>query len=140
MVKYKRMRLIALIVMATCLSLTSKAQEVKIYQANQVTVKAAYKNGTGDIMTYVSSNFKQPFMCILDKVKTTFRIRFVVNEDGSLSNVTVIGCDVEGSCCQDMNAACEDLLKEMNGWKPAEVKGELVKQWVEIPMNVNNAG
>ena len=134
------MKIIALVLMALCASMVSKAQDNTIYEPTHVTIKATYKNGTGDIMTYVSSNFKQPFMCILDKVKTTFRIRFVVNVDGSISNITVIGCDIEGSCCKDITPACEDLLKKMPNWKPAELKGVKVKQWAEIPLNINNAG
>ena len=134
------MKKIILVVVVLCTSLLSKTQDLKIYRPIDVTVKATYKTGTGDLMTYVSSNFKQPIMCVLDKVKTSLRMRFVINEDGSISNITVSGCESEGICCEDISAACEDMLKQMKDWTPAQIDGVKVKQWGEIPLNINNAG
>ena len=121
-------------------SFVTQAQEGLIYEPTEVSVKASYKNGTGDIMTYVSSNFKQPFTCVMNKVKTSFRMRFVINEDGTISNISVIGCTTEGSCCEEMTESCVDLLTNMKDWRPAEHNGIKVKQWGEIPLSVNNGG
>lgn len=110
----------------------------KVFSPYEVATKATYKNGVTDIITYISENLKQPFICVLDRAQTTITIKFIIETDGSLSNITVTGCESTEACCKELSLTCKELLENMNGWTPATINGSLVRQHGQFPIHINN--
>ena len=58
------------------------------------------------------------------------QVKFIVNEDGSLSNIRV----VEGL---EIKNEIEKLLRQMPKWEPGRKNGKPVKVWFVLPINIH---
>lgn len=88
---------------------------------------ARYKGNKGSAKTfaqYLGKNMKHPKAAQKQGVKGKVRVRFVVESDGSLSQI---------ECLNSLGAGCDKeairLLKESPAWEPAVVKGFVVRSW-----------
>lgn len=85
---------------------------------------------TGDMATYIGSHLQYPDAAQKTNISGKVLIQFVVNEDGSVSNATIVkgiggGCD-------------EEALSVVNGmpkWKPGKQNGIAVKVYFTLPIN-----
>jgi periplasmic protein TonB len=59
-------------------------------------------------------------------------LRFVVNEDGSISNITTIQSDK-----QRFNQAAINVVKSMPRWSPGIQGGQKVRVYFELPFSFN---
>ncbi len=87
-----------------------------------------FPGGQTVLMQFIAKNTKYPQSAIDKNVMGTVYIRFVVNEDGSISNCEVLrgiggGCDEEAL----------RVVKAMPAWKPGTMKGKPVKVQYNIP-------
>lgn len=84
----------------------------------------------GDIYQYLSKHIHYPNMAMQDHITGKVLIRFVVNEDGSISNVEVVrgiggGCDEEA----------KRVVQNMPEWSPGMQNGRAVKVYFTLPIN-----
>lgn len=92
-------------------------------------VPPQFPGGMGKLMEYLASNIKYPQEAKENKIEGKVYLSFIVEPDGSISNVKVLkgigyGCDKEAA----------RVLKQMPKWSPGKDKGEAVRVKFNIPI------
>lgn len=90
----------------------------------------AFPGGEAKLMEYVSKNIKYPQIARETGVQGRVYVNFVVEPDGSVSNVSVLrgiggGCDEEAI----------RVVKSMPKWKPGKQRGKAVRVSYMLPVN-----
>ena len=90
----------------------------------------AFPGGEAKLMEYVSKNVKYPQIARETGVQGRVYVNFVVEPDGSVSNVSVLrgiggGCDEEAV----------RVVKNMPKWKPGKQRGKAVRVSYMLPVN-----
>ena len=90
----------------------------------------AFPGGEAKLMEYVSKNVKYPQIARETGVQGRVYVNFVVEPDGSVSNVSVLrgiggGCDEEAI----------RVVKNMPKWKPGKQRGKAVRVSYMLPVN-----
>ena len=90
----------------------------------------SFPGGEGKLMEYVSKNIKYPQIARETGIQGRVFVNFVVEPDGSVSNVTVLrgiggGCDEEAM----------RVVKNMPKWKPGKQRGKAVRVQYMLPVN-----
>lgn len=79
-----------------------------------------------DISEYLKTNLKYPIEARDNRIEGRVTIQFIVNKDGSISDVKVMGN-------KRLYAGCEEeatrIISVMPKWKPAKVSGQPVKAY-----------
>ena len=95
-----------------------------IYQYVEQMPRAGY-----DFNNYFVKNFKYPDTALKSQIVSKVIVKFVVNEDGTISNCQVIkGHEIEGEILR--------VLRKMPKWKPGKQNGKPVKVWYTIPIQI----
>jgi TonB family protein len=89
---------------------------------------AEYPGGTGELMNFLSRSLKYPVECEKSGIEGRVILSFVVNEDGTISNV-------EGMKSPDerLTAEAKRVVGLMPKWSPAVNKGKAVKMRYTLP-------
>ena len=103
-------------------------QEQEIFQI--VEEMPAYPGGDQKLMEYVAKNIKYPQIARETGIQGRVFVGFVVEPDGSVSNVKVLrgiggGCDEEAV----------RVVKNMPKWKPGKQRGKAVRVSYMLPVN-----
>jgi len=103
-------------------------QEQEIFQI--VEEMPSYPGGEAKLMEYVSKNIKYPQIARETGIQGRVFVGFVVEPDGSVSNVKVLrgiggGCDEEAV----------RVVKNMPKWKPGKQRGKAVRVSYMLPVN-----
>ena len=103
-------------------------QEQEIFQI--VDEMPAYPGGDQKLMEYVAKNIKYPQIARETGIQGRVFVGFVVEPDGSVSNVKVLrgiggGCDEEAM----------RVVKSMPKWKPGKQRGKAVRVSYMLPVN-----
>ena len=77
------------------------------------------------MMSYMMQNIKYPKEAEKDKAQGTVVVHFVVETDGSISNVQVPDSQKVHPA---LDAAAVKFVKNMPKWVPARLKGQAVRQ------------
>lgn len=90
----------------------------------------SYPGGEQKLMTYLRNNIKYPQIAKESGIKGRVFVSFVVEPDGSVSNVKVLrgiggGCDEEAM----------RVVKSMPKWKPGKQRGKAVRVSYMLPIN-----
>ena len=90
----------------------------------------AYPGGDAKLMEYVAKNIKYPQIARETGIQGRVFVGFVVEPDGSVSNVKVLrgiggGCDEEAM----------RVVKNMPKWKPGKQRGKAVRVSYMLPVN-----
>ncbi len=92
-------------------------------------VNAEFVGGISKMIEFISRNIKAP------KNKFAYGkvyLRFIVIEDGSIQNITVMKGITE---CRECDDEAQKVLVRMPKWKPARLKGKRVKSYFNIPIS-----
>ena len=103
-------------------------QEQEIFQI--VEEMPSYPGGEAKLMEYVGKNIKYPQIARETGIQGRVFVGFVVEPDGSVSNVKVLrgiggGCDEEAM----------RVVKGMPKWKPGKQRGKAVRVSYMLPVN-----
>ena len=103
-------------------------QEQEIFQI--VEEMPAYPGGEQKLMEFVAKNIKYPQIARESGIQGRVFVGFVVEPDGSVSNVKVLrgiggGCDEEAM----------RVVKSMPKWKPGKQRGKAVRVSYMLPVN-----
>lgn len=121
---------------------TSKVPEFTIFEIPQVEKEestneifvfveqsAAPKEGMSAFYKDVGERIKYPKQAIRMGVEGRVFVEFVVNKDGSLTDITVV---------KGIGAGCDEeavrVLKEMPPWNPAKQRAQYVRQRMVLPI------
>ena len=90
----------------------------------------SFPGGEAKLMEYVGKNIKYPQIARETGIQGRVFVNFVVEPDGSVSNVTVLrgiggGCDEEAM----------RVVKNMPKWKPGKQRGKAVRVQYMLPVN-----
>jgi protein TonB len=85
--------------------------------------------GQAALMKYIVENMEYPQMAIDNDVEGTVLVKFTVNKDGSIDDVSVqrgigAGCD----------EAATEVIESMPSWSPGKQRGKAVKVSMVIPV------
>ncbi|MCM1312868.1 MAG: energy transducer TonB [Bacteroides sp.] len=94
-----------------------------VYEQNQVDQQAAFAGGEEKLMEFLIRNLKYPEEAEKDKVSGIVQVEFVVETDGSLTEIKV-----PKSVHAAFDAECIRVVKAMPKWTPAKIKGKTVRQ------------
>ena len=105
-----------------------EVQEQEIFQI--VEEMPSYPGGEQKLMEYVAKNIKYPQIARETGIQGRVFVGFVVEPDGSVSNVKVLrgiggGCDEEAV----------RVVKSMPKWKPGKQRGKAVRVSYMLPVN-----
>lgn len=88
-----------------------------------------YPGGNAAMMKFLSDNMRYPVIAMDNGIQGRVILNFIVNEDGSLSDIQVVrGVDPE------LDKEAVRLVKSMPKWIPGEEKGEKVKKRFTLPI------
>lgn len=91
----------------------------------------SFPGGTAAMMSFISKNLKAP-----EPDDSCYHTRtianFIVNEDGSISDVKIVR-----SCCQKFGEALVNLILSMPKWNPGKHKGMAVKCKYTFPLAID---
>jgi periplasmic protein TonB len=89
-----------------------------------------FKDGTKGLFKYMTDNLVYPQAAKDAKVEGTVYVRFMVDTDGQVSDVTIAK-----GLRDDMNEAAIELIKKTSGnWRPGSESGKPTKQAFTMPV------
>jgi len=126
----KKKYLFLSLVILICIPFVSFSQTTKtdtVY--NFVTKMPEYPGGQKGMLSYFVENMRYPLAAYLNGIDVTAYVNFIVETDGTVSDVTVLkpigyGCDQEAI----------RLVSGMKGWKPGELNGKKVRVRSNTPV------
>lgn len=109
-----------------------KTTEKKVKQGNDeepiftvVEQNPTYPGGNSELLSFIDSNLKYPKSAVNNKIN----VSFVVEPDGSLSNI-----GIEGSSNEELTSAIINMVKKMPKWNPGKQRGKAVPVKVAFPV------
>ena len=91
--------------------------------------KPSFPGGPNALFDYLEKKMKYPYSTTMGQQETVVKLKFLVNEDGSLSNISVIN-EVD----DDLGVAAVHIVQMMPPWKPARQNGAPIAQAVILPI------
>ena len=113
------------VMMMQAVAVTAQNQRQTIYTPEQVDQRAMFPGGQEGMMSYMMQNIKYPKEAEKDKAQGSVVVHFVVETDGSISNVQVPDSQKVHPA---LDAAAVKFVKNMPKWVPARLKGKAVRQ------------
>ena len=130
-------RLIIMSLMATCCLTTVLAQKTVVSQKDQkvepfdvVEDMPAFPGGMEAMIQFISSNIQYPADAQKQKVDGRVLVNFVVEKDGSITEVKVIK-----PAFPSLDAEAIRVVKAMPKWKPGYQRGQAVRVQFTMPIN-----
>ena len=117
-----------------CHAQTSQSQQTEqkqepVYEQDKVEQKAEFTGGMMKQIEFMMKNLKYPKEAEKDGASGTVRVHFIVEKDGSLTDVKV-----PESVHKALDAEGIRLVKAMPKWTPAKVKGKAVRSKMVLPV------
>jgi TonB family protein len=99
----------------------------KVYK--KVETEADYPGGSAGWSEYLMKNLKYPEEAVNKEIKGTVIAQFIVNTDGTLSDVKIIK-----SPSKILSDETLRIIKKSGNWIPAREKGQIVKSYKKQPI------
>lgn len=78
-------------------------------------IPAVFPGGEVELLKFIKENLKYPDTCIALEAKGRVFMRFVVETDGSITNIEV---EKNSTGCDQFAISCMELLSSMPKWEP----------------------
>jgi TonB family protein len=95
----------------------------------EVTDPAQFPGGEVARVKYFMENIKYPKEAVKNKKQGTVYISFVIEADGSITNVRVLR-----GVCPSIDAEAVRLIKSMPKWEPAKAHDKVVRSQFNMPL------
>lgn len=125
--------LMAAILTSLMFSTATKAQDDEVF--NVVEKQPQFPGGEPARMQYLQQNLNYPKKAREAGIQGTVFITFVVEKDGSLSNVRILR-GIGGGCDEE----CLRVVRDMPDWEPGKQDGETVRVQFNMPVKFKLAG
>lgn len=109
---------------------TDGENDTRIFQS--VAIQPEFKGGMEEFRKWIAANFDYPQAAIDAGVKGAIETTFVVEKDGSLSDIKVLK-----DLGHDTDQAAIDLLKKSPKWSPGVQNGRAVRVQYKLPIALN---
>ena len=97
---------------------------------NVVENEAQFPGGDKALKSFLSNNLIYPKKAIRKGIQGTVIVEFVVEKDGSISKIMV-----KKSVYSELDAEAVRVISLMPKWKPATLKGEIVRSYYRLPVH-----
>ena len=114
------------VMMLHAVAISAQSQRQTIYKPDQVEQRAMFPGGQDGMLSFMMQHMKYPKEAEKDKAQGTVVVHFVVESNGSISNVMVPD---SLKVHPVLDAAAVQLVKKMPKWKPAMLNGKAVRQY-----------
>ncbi|MCZ4245888.1 energy transducer TonB [Pedobacter punctiformis] len=131
-------KLIILALLGITMSFNSANAQVKgkkVYDFVSVDKQPSYPGGIKQFYQYLGQNIKYPEIAKKNKTEGKVFLAFIVEKDGSLSNIQVMR-----SLSKETDAEAVRVFKASPKWNAALVKGQPVRVKYNINVNFSNPG
>ena len=88
-----------------------------------------FPGGEQDLLRYLANNIKYPALARENNIQGTVALSFVVNKDGSVSDVSIVK-EIGGGCGKESVR----VVQSMPRWSPGEANGHPVKVRFTLPV------
>lgn len=88
-----------------------------------------FPGGQAALMDYLKKNLRYPEIARESEVQGRVIVRFVVNEDGKISDVVILR-DIGAGCSQE----AKRVVSSMPKWAPGRQNGKVVKTYFTLPV------
>ena len=127
-------KLILMLLMAECCLISAHAQKTVVSQTNQkvfdtVEQMPEYPGGMQAMIEFLQTNMKYPEDAEKQKVEGRVMVQFVVETDGSVSDV-----HVAKQVFPSLDAEAIRVVKAMPNWTPGKEKGRVVRVKYNLPI------
>ena len=127
-------KLILMLLMAGCCLMTANAQKTVVSQTNQkvfdtVEQMPEYPGGMQAMIEFLQTNMKYPEDAAKQKVEGRVMVQFVVETDGSVSDV-----HVAKQVFPSLDAEAVRVVQAMPKWTPGKEKGKVVRVKYNLPI------
>lgn len=82
------------------------------------------------LYAYLGNNVKYPPYCLDNGIEAKLYVQFIVNKDGSISDVEVLNPQGYG-----FDEEAKRVISAMPNWKPGKQRGQKVRVYYMIPIN-----
>ena len=106
---------------------SEEEEEEEIFQT--VEVQPEFPGGMAELMKYIQKNIKYPTICQEEGIQGRVIVQFVVNTDGSISDVEVVK-----PVNPHLDKEAIRLVSSMPNWKPGEQRGKKVRVRYTLPV------
>ena len=89
-----------------------------------------FNGGVEFELAYLTKNLKYPTQALEKKEEAIIFVQFIVEIDGSLSNISIVHSDASN----DLKDEALRLVKNMPNWKPARYQFETYRGWYILPI------
>lgn len=95
-----------------------------------------FPGGQGEMMKFIQKNLVFPESAIKNETYGKCYARFIVKQDGSLSNIEII----KGvPACRECDAEVINMISAMPKWTPGKQNGKTVPVYYTLPVNFQRA-
>jgi len=102
------------------------------YSYEEVEVRPEFPGGNNAFMTFISSNFQMPEY---DGNGGTLKVAFIIEIDGSVTNVNVVKDLGSGT-----GAEAKRVISMSPKWTSGETRGKKVRVLYEVPIKIASQG
>ena len=95
----------------------------------KVDIPAEFPEGEDKLIEYILQNIQYPELAKENDIEGRVIVKFIVEKDGSLRNPSIYR-GIE----EDLDNEAIRLVMSMPKWKPAKVKGEVVRSYFLLPV------
>jgi TonB family protein len=109
---------------------TAPAQPVdKIYNSFEVQKLPMFPGGEQALYMFIGKNLTYPEAARKAAIQGTVAVKFVIEKDGSVSNIQIVR-DIGSGCGE----AAINMIKAMPKWTPGEYQGQVVRTAFMLPV------
>lgn len=100
----------------------NESESNKIFNGDDVDQQPSFPGGTNALNTFIVSNLKYPVFAQEEGIQGRVVVKFIVEKDGSISNV-----EVDRSVNPVLDNEAMRVVKAMPKWIPGQINGKAVK-------------
>lgn len=93
-------------------------------------IPASFPNGRREMMKFLAKEMRYPQDAIMNNVEGKVYIRFIVQKNGSISDV-----EVNRGVDEELDAEALRTVRKMPKWIPGSIDGEIVRMYFDLPVN-----
>ncbi len=106
-----------------------KVVEEKTYEMFDIQKAPSFPGGEQELLKFLNQNIKYPPLARENNIQGVVALTFVVNKDGSVSDVNIVK-DIGGGCGKE----AVRVVNSMPKWVPGEANGHPVKVRFTLPV------
>ena len=129
------MKICTLLLALLCTAMCFGQNDNKSAQFVMNDCAATYKGGNAALINHLSQNMKYPEACLREKLTATVVVKFIVEVDGTVSNVNVVKTMPE-DIHEDFKTEAIRVVSLMDDWQPAKCNAGLKQRsYYRLPVS-----